>query len=117
MKMNVTQAMKMIERLDNLVLAMNEIYCQWDASDSVSEVMNRVKGFPFESSFDELTQQVSDWAYRVEQELKMEVLISSILSSIDDAQEVLNSTTGGNTTVDSEDIKDAMQYAWDKLME
>ena len=106
----------MATSLDNLRSSMYEVSGSWHDDADVENVLDKVSGFPFETSFDEMTDQVVDWIYRAMIEIKREFLVHSILASINEAGRTLNETSSfGMLMVEHEDIIQAMQDAYEEL--
>lgn len=56
---------KSISALYDLVMAFEKVEKLWSEDEEVSNFLNDCEGYPFDKSFDELTDDVKNWFYKV----------------------------------------------------
>lgn len=64
----MTTKQDLINALQKLQFAMNEVCAAWNEADHTGTLL--IDGYPFDKSFEEVTQDVSNWTNKSIQSLK-----------------------------------------------
>ena len=85
-KLSIEMIKKMVGSLERLASAWYEIKCCWEDSEVMKIMSQMCDIYPFDRSFDEMTDEVDTWAYLTANELRKVSVIEEQWNKIEDSE-------------------------------